>query len=530
MLLASGLVSSARAPYIRVKPSVCSSAQTICPQKVDPRFPISVRQRSQAFQVTSAAPISNCATYQTNPNHEQHSKLVLQRLTLVVLRILRVPPMVRFGFTTSLLVSLVVISASASRIDTVQSHAHASITKSSVHRTRRVAHPTPARAGSHSARSKAVATRRSSPRSTTHRTTASQRRRIASTPRYKATLRRTRFNRYHSKARFVPMSAVPAASSRTGTASSRTGTMNIPEPPGNSFVSRSANTSPQVASPRSSPPSSVRPADSTPAANAASPETDTAPPPGTDPATIQAAGNPLAAPRETRQPIAPTSGQVAELTRTPIITGRVSRYTLRGTRDSLVRQNTRSEEESLQRIEDDDDLHDRIVRGLLVRVPESGSLIVNAALPEDRRYCRPWTASFLEDLSRAHQSKFHSPLIVSSAVRTVEYQKRLMRINGNAADAEGDVVSPHLTGATIDIAKSGLSRKEMLWMRNQLLGYQNAGVIDVEEEFRQRCFHITVYRNYTATAQSHNPRKAAPVAQIIETDATADLDPVPDNQ
>ena len=75
-----------------------------------------------------------------------------------------------------------------------------------------------------------------------------------------------------------------------------------------------------------------------------------------------------------------------------------------------------------------------------------------------------------------------------------------MRINGNAAEAEGDIVSPHLTGATIDIAKSGLSRSEMLWMRNRLLGYQNAGVIDVEEEFRQACFHITVYKNYISTA------------------------------
>ena len=99
-------------------------------------------------------------------------------------------------------------------------------------------------------------------------------------------------------------------------------------------------------------------------------------------------------------------------------------------------------------------------------------------------------------LARA-QAQFHKPLIVSSAVRTVEYQKHLMRVNHNAADAEGDIVSPHLTGATIDIAKSGLSRREMQWMRDHLFAYQTAGVIDVEEEFRQRCFHITVYKNYS---------------------------------
>jgi hypothetical protein len=189
----------------------------------------------------------------------------------------------------------------------------------------------------------------------------------------------------------------------------------------------------------------------------------------------------------------------------------INSYALRGTHDSLVRQNERSEEEALERIEDDADLQDRIARGMLVRVPESAALAVNPELPDDRRYCRTWTANFLTQLSRAHNSVFHKPLVVSSAVRTVEYQKHLMRVNHNAADAEGDVVSPHLTGATIDIAKSGLSRREMQWMRNELLAYQNAGLIDVEEEFRQRCFHITVYKEYDSLSQ---PRKPAPDAEI----------------
>jgi hypothetical protein len=258
-------------------------------------------------------------------------------------------------------------------------------------------------------------------------------------------------------------------------------------------------------------------------------ETDTLPAPGTDRAAMAAAGNPLAAPRAAAPPISPNSGQIAELYRPPIFSGRVSSYTLRGTHDSLVRQNERSEDEALERIEDDADLQDRIARGLLVRVPESSALAVNAALPEDRRYCRPWTADFLKDLARAHQAQFHTPLLVSSAVRTVEYQKQLMRINGNAADAEGDIVSPHLTGATIDIAKSGLSRHEMEWMRTQLLGYQNAGVIDVEEEFHQRCFHITVYKNYASASQAHrspkpSPAPATPVAGSFGADVT------PDNQ
>jgi hypothetical protein len=70
----------------------------------------------------------------------------------------------------------------------------------------------------------------------------------------------------------------------------------------------------------------------------------------------------------------------------------------------------------------------------------------------------------------------------------------------------------------------------MLWMRNQLLRYQNAGVIDVEEEFHQRCFHITVYKNYMATAQSRRPRIAAPASTTTEENATSAFTAVPDSQ
>jgi hypothetical protein len=180
---------------------------------------------------------------------------------------------------------------------------------------------------------------------------------------------------------------------------------------------------------------------------------------------------------------------------------------LRGSHESLERQNTRLDADGLERIEDEADLADRIAHKLLVPIPASSALTVNAGLPAAHRYCRPWTARFLADLARAHDTQFHRPLEVNSAVRTVEYQKRLMETNGNAAPAEGDIVSPHLTGATIDIAKDGLSRDEIAWMRRHLLELETAGKIDVEEEFQQACFHITVYKSY---APPHAPRPAAP--------------------
>jgi hypothetical protein len=178
---------------------------------------------------------------------------------------------------------------------------------------------------------------------------------------------------------------------------------------------------------------------------------------------------------------------------------------LRGSYESLLRQNEKTEDDSLERIEDDDDLADRIARKMLVPVPASAALAVNGNLPVNRRYCRPWTASFLTDLARAHAAEFHHSLEVSSAVRTVAYQKQLMKVNGNATAAEGDVASPHLTGASIDIAKQGLSRQEIGWMRAWLLPLETAGKIDVEEEFRQSCFHITVYKSYAPPKPVRKP-------------------------
>jgi hypothetical protein len=161
-----------------------------------------------------------------------------------------------------------------------------------------------------------------------------------------------------------------------------------------------------------------------------------------------------------------------------------------------MRQNERDEAEGLVRIEDDAQLDQMEASREIVPLPASYTLRVNPDLPLNRRYCRPWTANFLSDLARSHYARFHRAFQVNSAVRTVEFQRALLQINGNAAPADGDIASPHLTGAAVDIGKKGMSFSELAWMRAWLLPLQTAGKIDVEEEFYQSCFHITVYRSY----------------------------------
>jgi hypothetical protein len=186
-----------------------------------------------------------------------------------------------------------------------------------------------------------------------------------------------------------------------------------------------------------------------------------------------------------------------------------------GTRESLLHQNQMIDEEQLERIQNDDELHQLILAESLVRLPEDHKVDVAQNLPEDRRYCRPWTRDFVVDFAQERWDNFHKPTVVTSAVRTVEFQHKLIRYNHNAAAEAGETASPHLSGATIDIAKRGMTRKEINWARDYLLTLQNQGYLDVEEEFRQSVFHISVYRRYD-TLGADQPAMAAASAPIAD--------------
>jgi Family of unknown function (DUF5715) len=172
---------------------------------------------------------------------------------------------------------------------------------------------------------------------------------------------------------------------------------------------------------------------------------------------------------------------------------------LYGSREILLHQNQMAARDGLDRVRDDADLLDLRRENKLVALPDNQTLRVDYRLPENRRFSRPWTVAFLTVLAADFYSSFHAPLQVDSAVRTVEVQQRLLRTNGNAAPVDGDTASPHLTGQAVDIAKGGLSRIQVAWLRTYLQPLIDLGRIDVEEEFQQSCFHISVYRSFLPT-------------------------------
>jgi hypothetical protein len=169
---------------------------------------------------------------------------------------------------------------------------------------------------------------------------------------------------------------------------------------------------------------------------------------------------------------------------------------LRGSRESLLRQNEEIDRLQLPRIANDDELLQLEQRQELVRIGDTRELVVSAKVEDIRRYCRPWTLQFLNDVAEAHYAKFKRPLELTSAVRTVEQQAKLRRTNRNAAPIEGETASSHLAGLTIDIGKKGMSRAERKWFDQYLVEMQKNHIIEAAEERRQACYHIMVSENY----------------------------------
>lgn len=185
----------------------------------------------------------------------------------------------------------------------------------------------------------------------------------------------------------------------------------------------------------------------------------------------------------------------------------------RPSRDSLLKQNEEIDRLDLPRIQDDDQLEELKASGALVPIIASESLKIEHRLDPARRYCRPWTRDFLEDLSQAYYKQFRTQLQVNSAVRTVKVQKKLRRHNRNAAPAEGETASSHLAGITVDLQRRGMSKVQVRFVQRYLFYLRALGLVEPLEERRHWCFHVMVSDRYSDWRQSQTVFQIRPVAE-----------------
>jgi hypothetical protein len=168
----------------------------------------------------------------------------------------------------------------------------------------------------------------------------------------------------------------------------------------------------------------------------------------------------------------------------------------RPSHESLLLQNAEVDRMNLPRIQDDTELEALKADGSLVAISPSESLRIEPSLDPSRRYCRPWTLDFVNDLSQAYYDRFHAQIQVNSAVRTVKVQKKLRRHNRNAAPYEGETASSHLAGLTVDLQRRGMTKDQIRWMERYLFYMKSVGLVEPEEERRHWCFHIMVSGRY----------------------------------
>jgi len=172
--------------------------------------------------------------------------------------------------------------------------------------------------------------------------------------------------------------------------------------------------------------------------------------------------------------------------------------------ESLLIQNAEIDRLELPRIQDDTELEALKADGSLLPIIPNETLRIEPSLDPSRRYCRPWTRDFVDDLSQAYYNRFHQQIQVNSAVRTVKVQRKLRRRNRNAAPAEGDTASSHLAGVTVDLQRRGMTKEQIRWMEQYLFYMKALGLVEPEEERRHWCFHIMVSGHYSEWRETQN--------------------------
>jgi hypothetical protein len=188
----------------------------------------------------------------------------------------------------------------------------------------------------------------------------------------------------------------------------------------------------------------------------------------------------------------------------------------RPSHESLLRQNEEIDRLDLPRIQDDDELEALIATEALVPIRIGQTLRIDPRLDPKRRYCRPWTRDFMEDLSQAYYRRFHEQIQVNSAVRTVKVQKKLRRHNRNAAPAEGDTASSHLAGLTVDLQRRGMSKEQVHFVERYLFYLRALGLVEPEEERRQWVFHVMVSERYSSWRSSQDVVQRDPIPGSVE--------------
>lgn len=169
----------------------------------------------------------------------------------------------------------------------------------------------------------------------------------------------------------------------------------------------------------------------------------------------------------------------------------------------LDREGAAVKKYKLTRIPDIAALKRMIRQGHIVRVPDKGDgFILDRRIGSNEpkranqayfRYARPFTARFLKRLGHQYAQKFKRRFVITSLVRTCDYQNRLARTNDNAANCRQ---TSHTTGATFDMRYGSMPKANISWLTLAFLELESKHLLQATKEQGQPVFHVMVYPPY----------------------------------
>lgn len=136
---------------------------------------------------------------------------------------------------------------------------------------------------------------------------------------------------------------------------------------------------------------------------------------------------------------------------------------------------------------------DRLKRqGILVPIPKRSYHSASKAMTSSRPYLLPNAVAFLDTLGHRYRRRLGAhpmePFIITSATRSIQSNKKLMKSNKNASGQ-----SFHLRGKTLDISyaqfRDDSCRRAFILSLKEL---HKLNQCFVKHEIKQQCLHITV--------------------------------------
>ena len=181
---------------------------------------------------------------------------------------------------------------------------------------------------------------------------------------------------------------------------------------------------------------------------------------------------------------------------------------LRGSRASVVRQNSVAKSHDYTFLRTSGDVSRFVDRGYLVPVTGNSNYeLANVSFP----YARPQVRTFVQRLAAQYRAACGEKLVVTSLTRPQSRQPR------NASRQ-----SVHPTGMAIDLRVSD-RRSCREWLEETLLSLERGGILDATRERRPPHYHIALYPNQydayvtrVASAPAPQTQDATRVSQAQE--------------